>query len=76
MILRQSKTKTNDKSKTNKMHNRVNNNEVFIEQTFNTSIERVFSAWADPEKLMKWYAPDGCTIHFKKIKVETGGRFH
>jgi uncharacterized protein YndB with AHSA1/START domain len=58
------------------MGTRVNNNEVFIEQTFNASAERVFDAWTDPEKLVKWYAPDGCTIHFKKIKVETGGQFH
>ncbi|MCV9927866.1 SRPBCC domain-containing protein [Flavobacterium sp. LS1R49] len=58
------------------MENRVNKNEVFIEETFNASPEKVFSAWTDPEKLMKWYAPDGCTIHFKKIKVETGGEFH
>lgn len=54
----------------------MNNNEVHIEETFNASPERVFSAWTDPEKLMKWYAPDGCTIHLKKIKVETGEHFH
>ena len=58
------------------MENRFNSNEVFIEETFNASIEKVFSAWTDPEKLMKWYAPDGCTVHFKKIKVEKGGTFH
>ncbi len=54
------------------MGNRVNNNEVFIEETFNASVEKVFSAWTDPEKLMKWYAPDGCTIYFKKIEIKTG----
>lgn len=58
------------------MKNHVKNNEVFIEETFNASPEKVFSAWTDPDKLMKWYAPDGCTIHFKKIKIETGGQFH
>ena len=58
------------------MENHVNNKEVFIEETFNASIERVFNAWTDPEKLMKWYAPDGCTIYFKKIEVKTGGQFH
>lgn len=58
------------------MENRVNNNEVFIEQTFNASPEKVFSAWTDPEKLVKWYAPDGCTVQFKKIKIVTGGQFH
>ncbi|HEY9261002.1 SRPBCC domain-containing protein [Chitinophaga sp.] len=58
------------------MENRVNSNEVFIEETFNASIESVFSAWTDPEKLMQWYAPDGCTIYFKKLEIETGGQFH
>lgn len=58
------------------MKDPVNNNEVFIEQIFNARPEKVFNAWTDPEKLMRWYAPDGCTVHFKNIKVEKGGRFH
>jgi uncharacterized protein YndB with AHSA1/START domain len=58
------------------MENIANKNEVFIQETFNASPEKVFSAWTDPEKLMKWYAPDGCTIHFKHIDVKTGGKFH
>jgi uncharacterized protein YndB with AHSA1/START domain len=56
--------------------NSENSNEVFIEETFYASAEKVFNAWTDPEKLMKWFAPDGCTIYFKEINVETGGRFH
>lgn len=58
------------------MENRVINNEVFIEETFNASPEKVFSAWTDPEKFAQWYAPDGCTVMFKQINIETGGRFH
>ena len=58
------------------MENRINNNEVFIEETFNASVEKVFSAWTDPQKLMKWYAPEGCIIYFKQINIETGGKFH
>ncbi|MCJ0741132.1 SRPBCC family protein [Pedobacter montanisoli] len=58
------------------MENGVNKKEVFIEETFNASPERVFSAWTNPEKLIQWYAPDGCSIHFKKIEVKTGGQFH
>lgn len=58
------------------MENRKNDNEVFIEETFNAKIEKVFQAWTDPEKLMKWYAPDGCTIRFKEIDIQTGGKFH
>jgi len=51
------------------MKNSVKTQEVFIEEVFNASIKRVFEAWTDPEKLMKWYAPDGCSIHFKKIEI-------
>ena len=58
------------------MENNLKKGEVFIEEIFNTSIEKVFEAWTDPEKLMKWYAPDGCTIHFKKIEIEKGGKYH
>ena len=54
------------------MENRVKKDEVFIVETFNASPEKVFEAWTAPEKLMKWYAPDGCTIQFKKIEIETG----
>lgn len=56
--------------------NPANENEVFIEETFNAGIESVFSAWTDPDKLMKWYAPDGCTIRFKKLDIKSGGKFH
>lgn len=58
------------------MKNPANKNEVYIEEVFDAGIERVFQAWTDPGQLMKWYAPDGCTIQFKEIKIETGGRFH
>lgn len=54
----------------------MKSSDVFIEQTFNASAERVFNAWTDPAKLMQWYAPDGCTIYFKKIDIQTGGQFH
>ncbi len=58
------------------MKNVINNQEVFIEETFNANIEKVFQAWTDPEKLMKWFAPDGCTIRFKELQIKNGGRFH
>lgn len=50
--------------------------EVFIEETFHASIERVFNAWTDPGKLLQWYAPAGCTIRFKTLNIVTGGKFH
>jgi uncharacterized protein YndB with AHSA1/START domain len=58
------------------MENTVTKNEVFIEETINAGIEKVFNAWTDPEKLIQWYAPEGCTILFKKIEIRNGGHFH
>ncbi len=49
---------------------------VFIEEIFDASPERVFKAWTDPQKLIQWYAPNGCSIHFKEIEVKSGGKFH
>jgi uncharacterized protein YndB with AHSA1/START domain len=58
------------------MKDLLTKNEVFIEETFNAHIDSVFAAWTDPEKLVKWFAPDGCTIHFTKLEIKPGGRFH
>lgn len=58
------------------MEHQQSKNEVFIEETFNASVERVFDAWTYPEKLMKWFAPNGCTVSFKKLEAKPGGVFH
>lgn len=50
--------------------------ELFITHLFDAPRELVFRAWTDPEQLMHWYAPDGCTIEFKTIDVREGGTFH
>ncbi|WP_374760309.1 SRPBCC family protein [Dyadobacter diqingensis] len=50
--------------------------ELLISYLFDASIDRVFEAWTDPEKLKHWYAPDGCIIEYKSIEVRQGGRFH
>lgn len=49
---------------------------VKIERVFDAPRELVFEAWTKPELLLQWYAPHGCTIHFEKIDVRPGGRFH
>ena len=54
----------------------MGNKEILIERVLNANMKNVFRAWTDPEKLIKWYAPVGCTIHFSKINIKTGGSFH
>ena len=50
--------------------------ELLITHIFNAPPAVVFRAWTDPEQLIQWYAPDGCTIEFKSIDVKPGGQFH
>jgi uncharacterized protein YndB with AHSA1/START domain len=50
--------------------------EVLITRLFDSPRELVFAAWTDPEHLEHWYAPNGCTIHFAKLDLRQGGRFH
>jgi len=50
--------------------------EVLIERIFDAPRELVFKAWTDPECLIRWYAPRGCTIYFSKLDIRPGGEFH
>ncbi|TDQ11204.1 SRPBCC family protein [Pedobacter metabolipauper] len=53
-----------------------NKKELQITHVFDAPVELVFNAWTDPEILVKWYAPDGCTIEFKSLEVTENGSFH
>lgn len=50
--------------------------DVFLSHVFNAPREMVFTAWIDPEQLLKWFAPKGCSINYEKIDVKTGGIYH
>ncbi|MES2828826.1 MAG: SRPBCC domain-containing protein [Bacteroidota bacterium] len=50
--------------------------ELLISHLFDAPQNVVFAAWTDPEQLKHWYAPDGCSIEFKSIDVNSGGDFH
>lgn len=50
--------------------------ELLISHLFDAPRELVFKAWTDPEQLVQWYAPDGCSIEFKSIDVRENGSFH
>ncbi|MFT3750208.1 MAG: SRPBCC domain-containing protein [Agriterribacter sp.] len=55
---------------------KLQDKELFITHLFDAPVPVVFDAWTDPEKLKRWYAPDGCTIAYKSIEVKKGGHFH
>ena len=50
--------------------------EVFITRVFDAPRERVFEAWADPDRLGRWFAPRGCTVWFRRFEFRPGGGFH
>lgn len=51
-------------------------NEVHITRTVNFPRALVFQIWSDPEHLPRWFAPEGCGIHFTTLDIRPGGRFH
>ena len=50
--------------------------ELVITRIFDAPRELVFKAWTEPERLMRWWAPKGCTTPFCKIDLRGGGVFH
>jgi uncharacterized protein YndB with AHSA1/START domain len=49
---------------------------VVITRVFDAPRELVFEAWTDPDHLMRWFAPQGCTVQFRAMDFRPGGAFH
>jgi uncharacterized protein YndB with AHSA1/START domain len=49
--------------------------EIMIARVINAPRERVFAAWTDQAQLLKWFAPQGCSIEYKKLEARLGGTF-
>jgi uncharacterized protein YndB with AHSA1/START domain len=47
-----------------------------IQRVFAFPREVVFDAWTDPDLLTQWFAPDGCTLHVKRLDIRAGGGLH
>ena len=50
--------------------------EIVLTRVFDAPRELVFKAWTEPEHLMRWWAPKGCTTPFCKVDLRPGGAFH
>ncbi len=50
--------------------------QVLITRVFDAPRDLVFRAWTDPDHLVRWYSPTGCTISFRKLELHEGGNFH
>ncbi|MCD6049037.1 MAG: hypothetical protein K0Q55_440 [Verrucomicrobia bacterium] len=51
-------------------------NHVHITRLFDAPREFVFQAWSEASHLSRWFAPNGCTILFKKLEFRAGGSYH
>jgi uncharacterized protein YndB with AHSA1/START domain len=50
--------------------------DVVVTRVYDAPREVVFRAWTDPEQLMRWWAPNGCTTPFCTVDLRPGGKFH
>jgi len=49
--------------------------EVISTRIFNTSRERLFNAWINPEQLAKWWGPAGFSNTFHEFNLQPGGNW-
>jgi uncharacterized protein YndB with AHSA1/START domain len=46
-----------------------------LKRRLNASPEKVFAAWTDPAKIVKWFGPDAGQVKSAVLDVRTGGRY-
>ncbi len=49
--------------------------EVLITRDFAVACDRLFEAWSSRENLVRWFAPTGCEIAFRKFDFTVGGTY-
>jgi uncharacterized protein YndB with AHSA1/START domain len=50
--------------------------EIVITRAFDAPRDLVFKAWTEPERVMRWWGPNGFTTPVCKIDLRPGGVFH
>ena len=48
---------------------------LIIDRHFKATPLEVFTAWTDPEQLLKWWGPEGMTMGEHKLDIREGGSF-
>jgi len=46
-----------------------------LKRRLNAAPEKVYAAWTDPEKIVKWFGPDAGAVKSVVLDVRTGGRY-
>ena len=47
-----------------------------LSRIYNAPCERVFAAWTDPDKAVRWWVPQNCELVSFKMDVREGGGWH
>jgi uncharacterized protein YndB with AHSA1/START domain len=47
-----------------------------LKRRINASPAKIYQAWTDPQKMMRWYAPAGADTLSVETDARVGGRFH
>lgn len=47
-----------------------------LRRRLNASPEKVYRAWIDPKKLVRWFGPDQGAVQSAETDARVGGRFH
>lgn len=50
-------------------------NQIIITHEFNASVEKVWQAWTDPEKIKQWWGPEGFSAPSIENDLRVGGRY-
>ncbi|MDB5100669.1 MAG: hypothetical protein JWM80_5090 [Cyanobacteria bacterium RYN_339] len=59
-----------------KLAERVATMGLRITRTFDAPRERVYQAWADPERFAQWWTPKGFSVEVKQAEIRPGGVLH
>jgi len=51
------------------------NVQLVVERTFDAPRDRVFRAWIDPERMIKWFAPVGMRPVNIEVEAHVGGKY-
>jgi len=46
-----------------------------LKRRLNAPPEKVYAAWTDPEKVLKWFGPDSGPVEHAEFDVRAGGRY-
>lgn len=50
--------------------------DIVLSRVFGAPRELVWKAWTEADRLMRWWAPDGCTTPACTVDLRPGGSFH